>query len=193
MNQTISYWDISEKQRLLRVNLSIINDGEVLLFASSGFTWIQQMKPWPEVLLNSQNDATTQESKFMEIPWPLIAEKIFENEREIEPRELEEIHMDFVMDKSYEQVLIYSFIENATKPGRHFGWEVTTIISFDKEQEQQAQTMSKQIPDKRQAQAKPRPGPATPPLSGKTGGGATQSQTLGQPRLGANYPKKGRP
>jgi hypothetical protein len=177
VTHTLSHWATSENQRLLRVALNINNDGEVLLKASSGFTWIQQMKPWPaELLKSAQPNGGSAEYNETQIRWPLIAEKQFSQEREIEPKESEEIQMDFVIDKWYEQVLVYSFIENAAKPGRHLGWEVTSIVEFDAEKQQSTALMSQQISDKRQAHAKPRPAPASPPTAAKTSAPQTQTR-----------------
>jgi hypothetical protein len=32
----------------------------------------------------------------------------------------------------YEQVLIYSFIENRANPGRHIGWTASMVLDFSK-------------------------------------------------------------
>ena len=162
VSHTISYWDVSENERLLRIVLTIINDGEVLLTVSSGFTWVQQMKPWPTELLDAiKSNQAPVEGGETQVRWPLIVDKEFSSDREIEPKESDEIQMDFVLDKWYEQILVYSFIENAAKPGRHMGWDVSSVVTFDKKEEQGTPPINQQIPDKRLGRAKPRPEPAT--------------------------------
>ena len=138
--------------------MTIINDGEVLLTLSSGFTWVQQMKPWPAELLDTiKSNQAPVESGETEYRWPLIDERKFTTEREIEPKESDEIQMDFVLDKYHEQILVYSFIENAAKPGRHLGWDASNVVMFDREKKEGMSPPSQQITDKRLGLAKPRP------------------------------------
>jgi len=145
LKHTVSFWDGPESSRIIRVTLLVENNSDVLLQTPSGRTWVQQMKPWPEQELT--NFTTEQEvemkaggtedgadlnilSKGTEIKWPLIAERNFRGEREIEPKESDEVIMDFVIDNSYEQVLVYSFVENFAKPGRHLSWSLSTVVNF---------------------------------------------------------------
>jgi hypothetical protein len=183
INHAISYWSISENERLLRVTLNVLNDSDVLLKIRSGFTWVQQMQPWPKEITDCiQDGKPVVDEGETEVGWPLIKECTHKGKKEIEPKEADEIQMDFVLDKCYEQVLVYSFVENAAK-GRWYvrllrwlssdkypkkkkgiGWPVWTVVVFDKESKPESLIiMSEQIPDKRQGEAKSRPAPAVQP------------------------------
>jgi hypothetical protein len=105
LKHTVSFWDGSETGRIIRVALLVENDSDVLLQIPAGHTWVQQMKPWPEEEIKSftaeqqaemQASGTEDDSlratlsKSVEIKWPLIAERNFRGEREIEPKESDE-------------------------------------------------------------------------------------------------------
>lgn len=168
--QDVVSWEISEQHRVVRVKLTIHNHGEVLLPVSNGFTWIQQVKPWPPELLAAiaagKSPLVDEET---EVRWPLMDERkfAFSGQKELEPGESDELNLDFVIDKSAEEILIYSHVDNDKKLGRNMGWSVTSVHSFTAPQTVQEDVMSEKqrpysAPDKRQDQAKPRPEPVRP-------------------------------
>ncbi len=145
IKHAVAFWDLSDKERIVRVTLSIENQSDVLLRIYEGRTWIQLMKPWPEdVIQNFKQEqiaetdagqskeslAPGMKDKGTEIQFPLIAERQFRGEREIEPKESDDLVIDFVIDSQYEQILVYSFVENAEKPGRHLTWSVSSVVNF---------------------------------------------------------------
>jgi hypothetical protein len=152
LKHRIEFWDISEQERLIRIVLVIKNESDVLLRLFDGETWIQQMKPWPIETIEKFKEQNEKSGKVSaEVGWLLISEKNHNQEREIEPKESDEVSMDFIIDKSYEQILIYSFFENSHKPGRHLAWSTSAVIDFTKN----AGAVLQQVQG--QAQQKPRP------------------------------------
>lgn len=155
LSHRIQFWEYTSKEWLLRVNLLIKNDSTVLMRIYAGHTWIQQMKPWPDQEIESYKEASKVSEKApYEAKWPFAgdfaAEKLHK-ERELEPGESDEISMDFFIDKQRQQVLVYSFIENSSKPGRHIGWTASTIVDFTKPS---VELLSEGVG---QSQEKPRP------------------------------------
>jgi hypothetical protein len=163
LKHRIEFWDISENERLVRVALLIENKSDVLLRLFDGYTWIQQMKPWPtEVIEKYKDESRNPEEASAEAGWLLVSEKIHKNERELEPKEYDELSMDFIIGKEYEQILVYSFFENSQKPGRHLGWTSSTVIDFTQNSgvtSQQAQGLATQKPRPESAQSQPKPKP----------------------------------
>lgn len=135
----VDWWDVDDHHRLVRVRLSVANLSDVLLCLSKGLTWVQQMKPWPRELL-THNDGKPFEptEKTSQYPWPLLTEHkfAFEGQMEVEPKETDEVIIDFIITKACTQALVYSHVENASKPGRNLGWLASTVIDFSKPKEQ---------------------------------------------------------
>ena len=162
MKHKIEFWDVSNEERLVRVVLIIENKSDVLMRLFNGFTWIQQMKPWPEeVLEKHKEEGKNPETSALEAGWLLISEKLHNKERELEPKESDEVSMDFIIDKGYEQILIYSFLENSQKPGRHLGWTASTVIDFTQKDgavspQVQGLATQKPRPESVQSQSKPK-------------------------------------
>jgi|ERR1043166_8744340 hypothetical protein len=159
MHHRARFWDVDEQNRVLRVTLDLKNDSEVLLDLRKGHTWIQQMKPWPKrVLAQIKEGENPADAKSHEVPWPLLheVEFDFQGQRELEPQEKDELVMEFVLRKEIEQVLIYSFFENRTKPGRNMGWMLSTVVNFTSESKGDRQIE----PTANEGQSKPKPGSA---------------------------------
>jgi hypothetical protein len=127
---SVRFWDISESERLIRIGLCIDNTSAVLLKIEKGYTWIQQMIPWPEKFVEAFKAPEQKPKQSSEFAWPLIEEKDFDGEKEIEPGESDEFTMEFVVNKCFEQVLVYSYLENAGKPGQNIGWTASTVVNF---------------------------------------------------------------
>lgn len=116
------------------------------------------MRPWPEDLLK-------EDSEDPEVKWPLIVEKKLGDPHEIEPKESESIPFDFIINDQFEQVLVYTCIQNGAKQSG-ISWNVSTVIDFSREEQQNKHTVmsSEQgAPNKRQGETKPRPQPAQQP------------------------------
>jgi len=166
LKHSIESWEVSENERLVRVVLLVENKGEVLLRILDGFTWVQQMRPWPGEVIQGHAEAGKNAGKASapsEIAWPLIAERPHKTIREIEPAEVDEICVDFIIDKGFEQVLVYSFLANSKKSERKLGWMTSTVIDLTKAdgsvlQQIQGQAKQKPRPENAQSQPKPRPG-----------------------------------
>lgn len=72
-----------------------------------------------------------------EVNWPSAStpgERLLrfeKKEREVEPKEKDEIHFDFVLAADCEVVLVYTYIQNHRKLGwrkrRDIGWGVTSL------------------------------------------------------------------
>jgi hypothetical protein len=153
LEHRIQFSSRSNDEWHLRVNLRIKNDSAVLMRILEGHTWVQQMQPYPEEPLTEFKERTKGEKDTPnEVRWPLIDERRHDKEKEIEPGESDEIAMDFFISSYYERVLIYSFIENMAKPGRHLGWTTSSIIDFTKPdgaiiEQGQGQTLDKPRPN----------------------------------------------
>jgi hypothetical protein len=131
LSHSVQFWERNPNEWLVRVNLKVTNESSVLMRICEGHTWVQQMKPWPDSAIdNFKADSQNAETAPYETSWDLIGEKRHNKEREIEPGEHEEVAMDFFIDRGYEQILVYSFVENSAKPGRHLGWTTTTVLDF---------------------------------------------------------------
>jgi hypothetical protein len=133
LEHKIQFSRTSKDEWHVRVNLRVKNDSAVLMRIFEGHTWIQQIHPYPEeAIVEFKERNKDSETTPREVRWPLICEKRHNDEREVEPGEVDEIAMDFFVSTFFEKILVYSFIENTTKPGRNLGWMTSTIIDFTK-------------------------------------------------------------
>ena len=133
LKHQIEFWEHSESEWHVRVSLHIENSSKVLLRISDGYTWVQQIKPTPVDAVEAfKEESRDPEKASYEARWDLIGEKSHRKEQEIEPGESDDVFMDFFVNRFYQKVLIYSFIENSSKPGRHIGWRTSTILDFAK-------------------------------------------------------------
>ncbi len=51
LTHRITHRKVSDDHMLLRVGLTVVNQGEVLLTLGAGETWVQRMVPWPDELI----------------------------------------------------------------------------------------------------------------------------------------------
>ncbi|MDP9474182.1 MAG: hypothetical protein M3R38_00500 [Actinomycetota bacterium] len=133
LSHRIMHRFISDKKVLLRVDLVIENQGNVLLPLRCVETWVQQMQPWTDDFLELVQKGDPVEEDGTEVKWTLIAdrEKRFaKRAEEIEPGERDEIHFDFVIDGKPETVLIYTYLENHAKRRRTVGWRVSSVYDL---------------------------------------------------------------
>lgn len=125
---------ISEDKIVIRVVVTVVNQGEVLLSLVSGFTGVQQFAPCPVALLDSLKSKghIVKEGKF-EAEWDCLEEKkivIANREREVEPGEEDEFNFDFVVSADVKSVLVYSYLKNKSKKGREMGWNKTSVYDL---------------------------------------------------------------
>lgn len=125
---------ISDTKAVLRVAITVANQGEVLLSLESGFVGVQQVVPCPPPLLDSVRTANTilAEAK-TEADWALIDHRDVSDERQIESGEEEEFYFDFLLDADVKTVIVYCYFKNRTIKRKELGWNKTTIydVSVD--------------------------------------------------------------
>jgi hypothetical protein len=79
-------------------------------------------------LLDNQNILTANHAGY---DWPVIAARAINPEKvEIEPNESETFHFDFVIDRGWKTVHVYSYIDNPRKRRKHIGWPLTSTFNF---------------------------------------------------------------
>lgn len=123
---------IREGTCFLRVSVRIINQGEVLLPLTNGFTLLQRVRPWPEAVLGHRvgEPQPAEGSRHKpEISWPEVAKISCEWDKgvwEIEPKDHETFHFDFIVDSAIETLNVYSYFQNDRKTDRtkdrKIGW-----------------------------------------------------------------------
>ncbi len=136
LSHTIIYKPLRDKKALLRINLKVLNKGDVLLPISNTWTRISQILPMGEDTLEAlatgkdlprDNDA--------EIKWPELGTREISYEpgtAEIEPGESEMFHFDYIVSSDVKVVHIYSFFTNLKK--REAGWPCITIINLNEKE-----------------------------------------------------------
>lgn len=133
---------LSNKSRLLRLDVTVENSSKVLLTLQAGAVRIQQIAP----LLDCDPGAGTQcpkgailTGRTPTLPgerlvrWPLIAAWNSTGGGEItelEPGEQEKIAFDFVVPSTARSIQIYSYFANVKKEG--IGWKTITIHDLEK-------------------------------------------------------------
>jgi hypothetical protein len=119
---------ITENKTVLRVAVTVSNQGEVLLSLESGFAGVQQVVPCPRPLLDSIRtaDSILAETK-TEADWALLAHSDVSDKRQIEPGEEEEFYFDFLLDAEVKTVIVYCYFKNKKIKGEELGWNKTII------------------------------------------------------------------
>lgn len=135
LEQRVVHKRVDERRVLLRVSVTVSNQGDVLLSLASGFVRVQQMVPWPSEFVDAiEKGEDPVRAGETEVEWPLLGERYLtfeESEREVEPGEPDEFHFDFVIGGGVQTVLVYTYISNQHKRGRDIGWGVTTVYDLD--------------------------------------------------------------
>lgn len=150
LSYSFEQYPVDSAWRLVRVSLKIENQSNVLIKPRTVDTRLNQLKPWPNeiggVLKGLTLNGLTQykdvlDSKNMVRPgqpgfgWPVIAQRIVTLKKvEIEPNESETFHFDFIIDRRWEVVLIYSHIVNVRKRWKRIGWTLTSTFELTKEE-----------------------------------------------------------
>lgn len=130
---------IDGNSRVLRVRLEIENLGDTLLEIHSALNRVQQVFPLADT--NAGRFCPASSDAEPEIQWPMIAERNATyppSSREIEPKESDEQHFDYILGPEVEVVVIYSYVQNAQKKRRLFskapkeiGWMKTETVHLD--------------------------------------------------------------
>ena len=109
-------------------------------------TRLNQLKPWPieisTALSGLSVDELTQRKDVLDskgmvrlgqpgFGWPVIAHRVVSLKKvEIEPNESETFHFDFIIDRRWEVVLVYSHIANVRKRWKRIGWTLTSTLEL---------------------------------------------------------------
>jgi hypothetical protein len=146
LDHTITNVCLSKDANLLRVTVQFTNVGKVLVRLSSGFTWVQQISPITGEIQDciKQNVDPVKPGE-TETQWPLIGERKYDEDIEIEPDETESLISEFKIDSNVREVLIYSHFVNPAKQvcinwlrrNSGKGWHHSTIFSLSEEAENQ--------------------------------------------------------
>jgi hypothetical protein len=136
LQHIITSWT-DENKTFLHVTVRISNTGNLLIELAKGKTWIEKLTPLPSKVKDSvrTGNMPIQTGKH-EIDWSLIAKhELTSSDRiEIEPKETDELHFDFVIDKKIMRVLIYTHLENQTKGLRKkIGWNLSSIYAIGRD------------------------------------------------------------
>jgi hypothetical protein len=118
---------INSQHRFLRVTLTIENQGQVLVRLDEVDTWLYQLNPWPEDILDEQKMLEPGQGHYR---WPGVqgvTNRIVETKKvEIEPGEMQDFSFDFVFEVGVRVVIVYSYVNNPTKR-EGIGWNLSTI------------------------------------------------------------------
>ena len=136
---------INRNWTLLRVSLKVDNQGSVLIMPGNVETRLLQLKPWPPEV----GRAIKQSARLRTIPnevfdhyhllkenqadfkWPYISNRIVAPQRvEIEPNESDEFHFDFIINRLWRVISVYSHVENRRKRGKKLGWPITSVVEL---------------------------------------------------------------
>ena len=119
---------------LLHVDVEVTNLGDVLINLKSGEIRLLQVLPLcgkiDEVL---QGDEDPVEKGKTELNWYQLSlrELSFDKPCEIEPKESEAFHCDFVIKNDVQTVEIYSYFWNQHKANKELGWDCTTLHDIE--------------------------------------------------------------
>ena len=139
INLDLSYdkFEVDGNKRLIHVHLRIENNGLVLLYSKEAELRLRQVTPLPvEVIedINQGHDPIKENEQ--EIWWPLEASREWswaKESFEIEPKESDTLHADFVIDKEIEVVQFYFHLTNSSKTKKQLGWTLTKMINLTTE------------------------------------------------------------
>jgi hypothetical protein len=120
---------------LLHVEVEVVNLGEVLISLESGEVRLLQVLPVQEEIEKAiQSDEDPVGKGKYELDWCLLAErKLFYKETscEIEPKESDKFHFDFVIKNDIQTVEIYSHFKNQRKKDKKLGWDCTSLHDIE--------------------------------------------------------------
>jgi len=132
LEHMITSWT-DEDRTFLRIKVRITNTGNVLIKLSKGKTWLEKLTPLPSKVRTAVRAGTPIQQGKHEIGWSLIQkhELTASDHIQIEPKESDELHFDFVIDKRISRILVYTHLENEAKGlRRKIGWNLTSIYAI---------------------------------------------------------------
>lgn len=136
LSHAIVHKNLAAGKSLLRINLKVVNKGDVLLPISKTWTTISQILPMADnslKVLETGNELPRDDDA--EIKWPEIGcqEITYKpNTAEIEPGESEMFHFDFIVSSDVKIVHVYSFFTNMKK--KESGWPCISIIDLSEKE-----------------------------------------------------------
>lgn len=140
MQQQIVTCQLTPTKRLLRDEVMIKNESEVLLTIDRGKIWLQQVLPLVEPLEYQVNDykrhpeySQLWRQDMQQIQWAYIDEREIRFLRmdgsharlKLEPGESSTLYYDFLLDATIAAVLLSVYVEDIHQPGS--GWTMTTL------------------------------------------------------------------
>jgi hypothetical protein len=131
---------LATKERLVHVEVKIENTSDVIVRSMSAELRLRQVVPIPEHLRGSvQANQDPVPDGRTEIEWPLIAGRKWKFDDkaafEVEPRESDSLHADFMLTDDIAVAQFYFFLSNAAKSHTGLGWTLTKIYTFDTREE----------------------------------------------------------
>ncbi len=193
VTHSVQSWIVEANRCLIRVSVRIENVGDVLLRPSKGHAWLQNVRPWPNTVL----DAARGRQELVgpnatEASWPVVKQLSWENKAiEIEPGEVDHLYLDFVASGDLETVMIYTHLENPVKQprwrkskGRQVGWTSSTVHELTHNQTPwpttptTANATAQNPPSTPDETTAPRRATTETPTSAMTGARPTLSQTI---------------
>ncbi len=130
-NITYSKFSVTNGKLLIHVAVKLENHGLVLLQSDKAELRLRQVRPLPEDVLsnvNEDNDPVPEDGQ--EIPWELLREAKWNWENstfEIEPKETDTLHADFIIDDDVEIMELYFYLNNSAKSRKQIGWTLTMM------------------------------------------------------------------
>jgi hypothetical protein len=128
--------DIDDERRLLRLDVTIENTGNIMLSLRSAEVRIEAVLPLSDrierTLDGTMNQIVSEDDSF---PWPAIRVRHSEWEDgkfELEPGENDDTHYEFIIPANQDVINIYTHFDNPVKqdeqPG--IGWDHSTLVDL---------------------------------------------------------------
>lgn len=96
-------------------------------------TWLYQMNPWPDDVLDEQKMLEPGQGHYRWPGVPGVSNRMVKTKKvEIEPGETQDFHFDFVFDVGVRTVIIYSYASNPVKKAG-IGWDISTVHEMESE------------------------------------------------------------
>jgi hypothetical protein len=146
----ISHRHIGNGKILLSIDVTITNDGEVLLPLPQGTTYLRALVPPPPALITTGTSANGP-AQAQQHGWPLIAYQPEESGNtsslgrmrriidtllgrvrfaiELEPHEHEQLYYNFIIDDTVQTIQVETFFSNPSRAHR-VGWRTTTLYDL---------------------------------------------------------------
>lgn len=174
----------TDRGRILRVEIAVKNDGDVLLPIQSLECRLLQIFPVVgKVGQRLESGEPLVLEKQQHVAWPMIDNREWSfsaRQAEIEPGELQTFCADFLVDQEVSRVEVYCHLANALKKSK-MGWTTTSFVDLSamgepmstasqREERQLPRTHAPeqapkkhQVPPTRQPERVPTPAPSPPP------------------------------